>query len=139
MDSKTHPANHGSNWNGAMPDTLRLALYLRSGLCCGACGQTVEQGAQLSLDHLRPHSRGGSDRPENLVVLCVRCNSSKQDSPLRTWLRAGGHPDLGLQAPAVEIERRLRAQARRSIDPHLVNARDILRARRSQKRAAKAA
>ena len=55
----------------------RLAIYLRDGLACAYCGHSVEDGAQLTLDHIRPHSQGGSNREDNLVTACQRCNSSR--------------------------------------------------------------
>lgn len=37
----------------------------------------TEANESLSLDHIHPHSRGGSDQPENLQTLCRSCNSKK--------------------------------------------------------------
>lgn len=39
-----------------------------------------------SVDHFIPYSRGGSDRPGNLVAACKRCNSSKANKTLSEWL-----------------------------------------------------
>ena len=36
---------------------------------------------KLTIDHIRPRSRGGTDDPSNLQVLCRKCNSSKKDRP----------------------------------------------------------
>jgi len=60
---------------------LRLALYLRDGLACCYCGSGIEDGAKLTLDHLTPHSLGGSNAPENLITCCHRCNSSRGTRP----------------------------------------------------------
>lgn len=92
----------------------RLAIYARDGWRCVICGWaptraphlvalaavltqgwpaaalalrlrgTATQG--LTLDHVRPPSRGGrlSD-PRNLVTLCLSCNSSKKARPLAKW------------------------------------------------------
>ena len=57
----------------------RLAIYLRDGLSCAWCGDSVENGAKLSLDHVTPHSQGGSNHESNLVTCCCRCNSSRAD------------------------------------------------------------
>jgi hypothetical protein len=55
----------------------RLSIYLRDGLACVWCGQAVEDGIKLTLDHLIPHSQGGSNQADNLVTSCHMCNSSR--------------------------------------------------------------
>jgi len=64
----------GSKW---IRREKRLAIYLRDGLACAYCGTAVEDGAQLSLDHLTPHSHGGSNDATNLVTACRTCNSAR--------------------------------------------------------------
>ena len=46
---------------------------------CVECGATD----RLSLDHIKPFSRGGMHTPSNLRVLCTPCNSRKGARPLR--------------------------------------------------------
>lgn len=75
----------GMNW---IRQDKRLAIYLRDGLACGYCGEAAEQGAQLTLDHLKPHSKGGSNHETNLVTCCSRCNSSRGNRPVATFARA---------------------------------------------------
>ncbi len=65
----------------------RLALYLRDGLACCYCGEGIEDGAKLTLDHLTPHSRGGSNEPANLITACHRCNSARGS---RGWKQFAG-------------------------------------------------
>lgn len=55
----------------------RLAIYLRDGCACVWCGFAVEDGATLTLDHVKPHSKGGSNHETNLVTSCKRCNDSR--------------------------------------------------------------
>lgn len=64
----------GMNW---IRQEKRLAIYLRDGMACVYCGAAVENGATLSLDHIKPVSRGGSNDATNLVTCCSRCNSSR--------------------------------------------------------------
>lgn len=40
---------------------------------CDQCGATKD----LTTDHIRPISRGGTNAPENLRTLCRRCNSAR--------------------------------------------------------------
>lgn len=48
-------------------------VYCRDGHACRYCGS----GDDLTVDHVVPRCRGGSDRLENLVVACRSCNSRK--------------------------------------------------------------
>jgi 5-methylcytosine-specific restriction endonuclease McrA len=64
----------GMNW---IRQSSRLAIYLRDGMKCGYCAAGVEDGAQLTLDHLRPWSKGGSNAATNLITCCKQCNSSR--------------------------------------------------------------
>lgn len=71
--------NQGMNW---IRPVKRLAIYLRDGLACAYCGNTVENGAKLTLDHLTPHSKGGTNSETNLITCCNICNSSRGN---RAW------------------------------------------------------
>lgn len=75
----------GQNW---LRPEKRLAIYLRDGLACAYCGASVEQGAQLSLDHVQPHSKGGTNHESNLVTCCARCNSSRGNRPVEEFAAA---------------------------------------------------
>jgi hypothetical protein len=55
----------------------RLAIYLRDGLACAYCGEGVEDGVSLTLDHLLPRSDGGDNDASNLITACHRCNSAR--------------------------------------------------------------
>jgi len=83
--SKRQAAWQGMNW---IRQEKRLAIYLRDGLSCVYCGASVEDGAQLTLDHLTTDSHGGSNDATNLVTCCHRCNSSRADRPVRRFARA---------------------------------------------------
>lgn len=82
--SKSNGQGQGMNW---IRKEKRLAIYLRDGLACCYCGEGVEDGAKLTLDHLTPHSAGGSNAADNLVTACHRCNSSRGN---RDWKAFAG-------------------------------------------------
>jgi hypothetical protein len=69
------------NWQGGKwcrPAT-RLAIYLRDGLACLWCGEGVEHGVTLSLDHFHTVKKTGEadNSPTNLFTSCTRCNSRR--------------------------------------------------------------
>jgi len=51
----------------------RLEIYTRDGFKCLICG-VIDN---LTLDHVIPRSKGGSNDSSNLQTLCNRCNSKK--------------------------------------------------------------
>ena len=72
------------------PSVIRLTTYIRIPYrkielsrknilrrdknTCQYCGK---KSSSLTIDHVIPRSRGGSDTWENLVGACVRCNNRK--------------------------------------------------------------
>ena len=50
----------GMNW---LRPEKRLAIYIRDGLACAYCGEGIEDGATLTLDHLIPTCKAGATRP----------------------------------------------------------------------------
>lgn len=58
------------------PPLCNRTLFQRDGHICLYCGGRFP-AAQLSRDHVRPLSRGGTDAWNNLVTACIRCNNFK--------------------------------------------------------------
>ena len=63
---------------GPLPDyrTHKHTLYGRQEGACNGC-QTHFQFRNLTIDHVLPQAKGGSDHPDNLQLLCGACNSTK--------------------------------------------------------------
>ena len=104
------------NWTGMnwIRQEKRLAIYLRDGLSCCYCGATVEDGAQLSLDHIKPDSKGGSNDASNLVTCCSRCNSARGNRSVASFARSvAGYLNHGLEAS--DITSHIRACQRRQL------------------------
>jgi len=58
-----------------VPEELRQKIFDRDGRKCVICGAKED----LSIDHIIPRSKGGTNDPENLQTLCRSCNSSKKN------------------------------------------------------------
>lgn len=52
----------------------RRNILRRDGFACQYCGT---RSAPLTIDHVIPRSRGGTDSWENLVTACIPCNNRK--------------------------------------------------------------
>jgi hypothetical protein len=58
----------------------RRKLRLRFRYRCGYCGvRERDVGAELTVDHFQPRSKGGSDDAGNWVYCCHACNEFKGD------------------------------------------------------------
>lgn len=55
----------------------RLRIYARDGFCCRYC--LTGAGGVLTLDHVVPLCKGGTNDDSNLVTCCRRCNRIKGD------------------------------------------------------------
>lgn len=58
---------------------MRDKLLERDGDECPECGCKMEPG-DMTIDHIIPKSKGGTDHPVNLRLLHWRCNVAKADS-----------------------------------------------------------
>ena len=63
---------------GFTPPLCNRTLFRRDDHRCLYCGNQFPRG-ELTRDHVLPASRGGSDRWENVVAACRRCNWQKDN------------------------------------------------------------
>ena len=80
--------------NAVSPHARRLLYELQEGRCNG-CGNSYEP-KDLTLDHICPSSKGGTNETDNLQLLCHNCNSIKGNRTmdyLRDRLREEGRSD----------------------------------------------
>ena len=73
---------------------IREYVLTRDNHTCVYCeARGVGPGAvPLNLDHVHPKSKGGSDRPSNLVTSCVPCNQAKDNMWVEDYLK--DRPDV---------------------------------------------
>ena len=57
-------------------DAQKEAAYAKQGGICPACGKHFDY-AEMQGDHIVPWSKGGKTLPDNLQMLCAKCNQSK--------------------------------------------------------------
>ncbi len=70
-------------WSSTIREYIREREQKKQCIYCGA-------KKDLSYDHLIPLSRGGPDIPDNLVMACKSCNSSKGARGLYEWFGLNG-------------------------------------------------
>jgi len=100
----------GRNW---CHPTTRLALYLRDGLACVWCEAGIEDGVELSLDHLVPVARGGTNQTSNLLTACRSCNSRRGHKSVPAFAAYLVEQGLVQDTDAAAIERHVRNAVRR--------------------------
>jgi len=88
----------GLGWTAEEIQTLNAVIYQNT---CIYCLKEVAPGS-LEIDHVVPLSRGGTNFPDNLVLSCRSCNSSKHARLLSVW-KNGEH--VSVIAFAQEVAR----------------------------------
>lgn len=63
----------------------RALILKRDNHTCQYCDY---KGDKLTIDHVIPKSRGGSDTWQNLVTSCLECNNCKDDRTPEEWAEA---------------------------------------------------
>lgn len=114
--TKTDHMIHAKLKKGLIDGTVKMrSLYddertkMTEAQACCYCGATDN----LCMDHLIPKMRGGPDSPENLVIACRSCNSSKGGRDMLEWMeRKSRFPPLLLLRRYIKIvARHCEAQA----------------------------
>lgn len=102
-------SNRTANWQGMnwITQLRRMQINLRDGFICQSCDYdflnppTDQPARRRELDHIIPHSQGGSNKSENLYLSCGGkggCNCTRQDKPLEEWLGAEKAAEIIAQA-----------------------------------------
>jgi hypothetical protein len=63
---------------------VKRAVWDKSDGRCWYCGKRLNPFF-THYDHFEPHSKGGEDTVENLVLACPPCNHSKRDMAVWEW------------------------------------------------------
>lgn len=74
--------------------TQRFKVYERDKWTCAYCSREMRNDKRSAcLDHVIPYSKGGTNREQNLVTCCKKCNAEKSD---KTPIEAGFKWPAGL-------------------------------------------
>jgi 5-methylcytosine-specific restriction endonuclease McrA len=88
----------------------RHSIFERDRHTCQYCGKVFSR-SHLTIDHVIPQSRGGSDTWENLVLACLACNVRKADRTpeeahmplIHRPVKPGWLPQLGSRIPGEQL------------------------------------
>lgn len=62
---------------------------------------TLDPRAQATREHLIMQKHGGTNAPDNIVMACFECNSTRPDVPASEWLERKEHlAKRNLESPA---------------------------------------
>jgi 5-methylcytosine-specific restriction endonuclease McrA len=64
--------NYTEDW-----EQIKLQVYERDRYCCRKCGASVRGIPRRSVHHIIPLSRGGTNRPSNLLTECGDCHDKE--------------------------------------------------------------
>lgn len=73
------------SYRGREKAWIRRALIRRDGCVCSLCEEPIATMKDVTLDHIVPRSRGGSDTIENLQLAHERCNQAKDSMTPEQW------------------------------------------------------
>ena len=69
--------------NKIIENEIRRSIIKRDGEICQYCGIHIEDS--ITIDHIIPFSKNGTDDSSNLIICCKKCNSMKRDSDLNDF------------------------------------------------------
>jgi hypothetical protein len=74
----------------------RAAIKAAWNNCCAYCNTPPIDDRSLTIDHVKPKSKGGEDRTSNCIPACKTCNHSKGSTDWVAWFRM--QPSHSLEA-----------------------------------------
>ena len=63
----------------------RCDIFMRDDFKCQYCGLDAQSGAVLHVDHIKPISKKGGVKSNNLITICSNCNLGKGDVLLKEY------------------------------------------------------
>jgi 5-methylcytosine-specific restriction endonuclease McrA len=84
--TRNYRAAKSGNGGKHTPEDIQVLFNLQRGLCHCGVALIISGRGKFHVDHMLPISRGGSNGPENLQLLCQPCNNSKGAKTMDEWL-----------------------------------------------------
>lgn len=82
--SKAYKAYEEGSWH--IHDLLENNIAkIQNPDVCWYCGRKVDNPKELTIDHIIPRSKGGTNDMDNIFLVCKTCNSSKRDMDVMEW------------------------------------------------------
>ena len=66
----------------------KVQLLLRDGNNCLFCKKSITKSSDLTIDHIVPLIKGGTNHHNNLALCCSNCNAEKGRLLLTEFIRA---------------------------------------------------
>src|SRR5215831_18524275 len=102
---------------------LRVRIFLRDGYRCQYCG-IVKDPNDLTIDHIIPRSRGGTNDALNLCAACIPCNNRKGNrTPAEARMPLVSNPSAYTYGLDVALAIRMGETRRPEWLPYLVQSR----------------
>jgi 5-methylcytosine-specific restriction endonuclease McrA len=106
--------------SGWITKLRRRAIYLRDDFTCGYCGKRGQVNAKdinlrLTIDHITPKHRGGTNKSRNLITCCRRCNLQKGSRSYRGYI---AYLSNMLIRNGDRVAQRVERMRKRSMDDH---------------------
>ena len=89
------------------------------------CGVSVEHGASLTLDHIKPLAKGGTNQSSNLLTCCNRCNNARGRRSIAMFARDIAIY-IGHKVTAQVILKSIRKNVRLSLEPYKKEAKLLI-------------
>ncbi len=78
ITQKLHTTYKYKKRRSKIPESKRQRIFRRDGHLCLKCWTGGSKDNPLTIDHIIPRVKGGTNDDDNLQTLCLDCNQSKQ-------------------------------------------------------------
>jgi hypothetical protein len=69
----------------AISSDKKHKVFMKTFYHCGYCGKIINEPSDLTLDHMKPKAKGGTDEMNNLIGCCKSCNQMKSDKTMEEY------------------------------------------------------